>query len=158
MSMRSYTRVGLAIVACYGAGALGALFTDASVGSWYSSLEKPAYNPPAWLFAPVWLVLYGLMAAALVRVWDQDHHGEQMEGWVPLFFVHLVANAAWPIFFFGFHAILLAFIDILILAVAVLMLLTGAWGADRRAGYLLVPYFLWVCFALVLNLSIWWMN
>jgi tryptophan-rich sensory protein len=156
--MRSYVRVGLAILACYGAGLLASLFIDASAGSWYASLAKPEFTPPNWVFAPVWFVLYGCMAAALALVWLKDPLADDGTGWVPMFFAHLLANIAWTVFFFGFHAVFIAFICILVLAVAVLLLMCGAWEIDKRASLLLFPYLLWVLFALALNLSIWLVN
>jgi tryptophan-rich sensory protein len=77
---------------------------------------------------------------------------------VPLFFAHLLLNAAWTIFFFGFHAVLVALIDILILLCCIFLLICGAWEIDKRATYLLAPYFLWVLFATILNIAIWFLN
>ena len=158
MSMRSYVPIGLAFLVCYGAGFIGSFFVDAGAGSWYASLEKPFFTPPASVFAPVWLVLYGLMATALSIVWIKDPNAEDMTGWVPIFFIHLVANMAWTIFFFGFHTVFIALIDIFILVCMVLLLLCAAWRIDRRASYLLLPYLTWVLFALLLNITIWVMN
>jgi tryptophan-rich sensory protein len=156
--MSVYARIGIAILACYGAGLLGSLFMTADSLVWYDSLVKPFFTPPAWLFAPVWLVLYGCMSAALAIVWSHDPHASEWRGWVPLFLAHLTLNAAWTAFFFGFHVPLVAFVDILALIAVVSMLVAGAWEIDKRAAYLLLPYLAWISFAALLNISIWYLN
>ena len=156
--MRSYVRIVCSFIACFGAGALGSIFIDAGVGSWYAALDKPAFTPPAWLFPIVWFVIYALMSVALAIVWIKDPNAEDMSGWVPMFFAHLLANIAWIVFFFRLHVVLIAFIDILLLITAIIILICGALPIDRRASYLLMPYLAWVSYAAILNLSIWLMN
>lgn len=151
-------RAGIAVLACYGAGLLASIFISDGVGSWYDGITKPWFNPPNWVFAPVWIILYALMAAALTLVWARDPNAEHIRGWVPLFFAHLLLNAAWSMFFFGFHAVFVAMVDIGLLLFSVTLLVVGAWDIDRRASYLLMPYFAWVLFAAVLNVSIWYLN
>ena len=156
--MRSYMRIVLSFVICYGAALFASYFIDANVGSWYASLSKPFFVPPNYIFPIVWTVLYGVMAASLAIVWINDPSADEMTGWVPMFLVHLVPNIAWIIFFFGLHAVFIAFIDIVILFFAALILFFGAFEIDRRAAWLLLPYLLWLFFAAMLNLSIWLMN
>ncbi len=156
--MRSYIRMLLAILACYGAGFLSALFVEVGTGSWYDGLVKSSFMPDRWGIPLMALVVYGFMAASLWIVWENDPHVLQMRGWVPLFFAHLLLNASWAIFFFGFHAIFFALVDAVILAFAVMILLAGAWEIDRRAGYLLLPYFLWTIFIAYLTLHLWLIN
>ncbi len=150
--------MGMAILACYGAGLFGSLFIDASAGSWYDSLIKPFFIPPSWVFFYVWLILYGLMAGSLAIVWIKDPHADDFRGWVPMFFVHLLANMAWIIFFFGFHATFIALVDILILQLAVFLLFCGAYEIDRRASWLLLPYMIWLLFAFIINVAVWYLN
>lgn len=156
--MRSYVRAGVSVLACYGAGFIGSLFVTAASLSWYDGIAKPFFNPPAWLFAPVWLVLYGCMACALALMWRADPSAKEGVGWVPLFFAHLLLNAAWTVFFFGFHAVFFALIDIVILLWCIVLLCFGAIAVDRRAAYFLLPYMLWVAYATILNASIWYLN
>lgn len=156
--MRSFVRLGVSFLACYGAGFAGSLFTRDGMRAWYAALEKPSFMPPDWLFAPVWLVLYGCMALALYMVWEKDPLATEMRGWVPLFFAHLLLNAAWTIFFFGFYAIFIALIDITLLFFSVVLLVFGARDIDTRAMWLLIPYAAWVFFAAILNYLIWTMN
>lgn len=158
MNMRSYVRMGLSFLACYGAGFLGSLFVRSGSGAWYDALVKPALMSDKMTVIIVWLLVYGLMAVALWMVWEQDPLVEEMRGWVPLFFAHLLVNAAWPAFFFGFHAIFIALIDAIFLSFASLILLAGAWEIDKRAGYLLVPYALLLLFTTYLNLQVWLLN
>lgn len=156
--MNWFARLCVSVLACYSAGFLGSLFVSVSTGGWYDALTKPFFNPPNWLFAPVWFVLYACMAAALMLIWNKAYANEAAAGWVRLFFAHLLLNAAWTIFFFGFHAIFIALITILILIACIALLMLGAWEIDKRATYLLAPYLLWVLFATLLNASIWFLN
>jgi tryptophan-rich sensory protein len=148
----------VAILACYGAGLLGSIFVSADTAAWYQSLQKPFFTPPNWLFAPVWLVLFGLMAASLTIIWNKDPNAQDARGWVPLFFTHLLLNAAWTMFFFGLHALLISLIEIALLLAAIVILMCGAFEIDKRAGYLLIPYLLWVSFAALLNGALWYLN
>lgn len=158
MNMRSFMRLGISLLASYGAGFLGSIFVQDGVRIWYASLAKPFFTPPDWVFGAVWVALYGLIAIALWLVWERDPHARDLRGWVPLFFAHLLLNAAWSIFFFGFHAILVAFVDVILLFWCVLMLTLGAREIDSRAFWLLLPYCVWVFYAMVLNGVIWMMN
>jgi len=150
--------MSLSFLACYGAGFLSSLFVQTGTGSWYDGLAKPSLTPDKLMIVLIWLVLYGLMAIALWRVWERDPQVEEMRGWVPLFFAHLLLNAAWAGFFFGFHAIFIALIDAIVLAFACIIIAFGAWEIDKRAGYLLVPYVLWILFTTYINLQLWLLN
>lgn len=158
MNMRSLVRFGVSLSACFGAGLLGSLFLTSTSSSWFDTLNKPSFYPPTWVFAPVWMLLYLLMAIALTLMWHSDPYAKEGRGWVPLFFAHLLVNASWTVFFFGYHAIFIALIDIFVLWWCIVLLYCGAVNVDRRASWLLVPYFLWVSFALVLNASLWYLN
>ena len=148
----------MSFVACFGAAFIGFLFVDSSVTSWYAALKKPALTPPDMTFAVVWTILYVLMALALALVWTQNPPKELTHGWVRFFFVQLLFNATFTVFFFGFHAVLIAFVDLLFLGFIVTSLIACAGQVDRRAGYLLTPYILWILFAMYLTLGIWFLN
>jgi tryptophan-rich sensory protein len=142
---------------CYGAAAVGGLSTAGAVKDWYLALAKPPWTPPAWVFGPVWTVLYGMMAAAAWLIWRQRH---QRRVAVPiiLFAVQLALNSAWSPLFFGLRHPGLALADIVLLWLA---LAATVWLFLKRrlvAGVLLAPYLLWVSFAAALNLAIWRMN
>ena len=126
-------------------------------GEWYASLNKPSWNPPSWIFGPVWTFLYISMAVAAWLVWKQGGWKSQRRA-LSLYGVQLMLNAAWTPLFFGLHLPGWAFLEILLLLAAVVATLLAFWKASRIAGGLLVPYLLWVSFASVLNGTLWWMN
>jgi benzodiazapine receptor len=121
---------------------------------WYAALAKPSFNPPPWLFGPVWTVLYVLIAVAGWRVFTRERAGAPMKFW----WAQLALNFLWSPVFFGAHRIGLALVVILLLLAAILAFIAAAWRADRLAASLFVPYAAWVAFASVLNGAIWMMN
>ncbi|MFA5914229.1 MAG: TspO/MBR family protein [Burkholderiales bacterium] len=145
------------LVLCLAVAALGGAATASSVGNWYPTLAKPAFNPPNWIFAPVWTALYFMMAVAGWRVWRRD--GLRRARWaLTLFALQLALNLAWSILFFGMHSIGAALIEIVVLLLAILATALAFWRRDRAAGMLFVPYAAWVAFAAVLNAAIWRLN
>jgi tryptophan-rich sensory protein len=119
-------------------------------GEWYAQLAKPAFNPPGWIFGPVWTVLYVFIAIAGWRVWQRDRAGWAMKFW----WTQLVLNFLWSPIFFAAHQIGLAHVVILLLLVAILAFITTSGRQDRVAAWLFVPYAVWVAFASALNASI----
>ncbi len=140
--------IGAAVVA----GAIGSWATIENVRTWFPLLQKPAWNPPAWLFAPVWTTLYILMGVAIWRVWRAD--GPASPRLVRLYFGQLFFNALWSVLFFGLKQPAWALADILVLWVLLVWLQAGLWRNDRLAGALWLPYVLWVSFATALNAAI----
>ena len=128
-----------------------------STGGWYASLVKPAWNPPNWIFGPVWTLLYGMMAVAAWLVWQRGGWTGQRRP-LCLYLLQWALNALWTPLFFGLRRPGLAFGEITVLALAVPATLAAFWKVRRLAGALLVPYALWVLFAAVLNFTIWWLN
>ena len=122
--------------------------------AWFSALAKPAFMPPTWLFAPVWSALYFLMAIAAWRVYRIDG----LRATIVLWFVQLVANAAWTPLFFGLHRVDLALIDIALLIVLIVATTIAFFRRDRLAGALMIPYLAWVGFATALTFAIWKLN
>jgi translocator protein len=122
--------------------------------AWFAELAKPSFNPPGWIFGPVWTLLYVLMAVAAWRVYRQKGVDISIGAWV----AQLVLNAAWSPLFFGMHRIELALIDIVILDLIVTTTIVLFFRRDRVAGWLMVPYLAWISFATVLNASIWQLN
>ena len=136
-------------------GASGTLFTEPAIPTWYDALVKPSFNPPNWLFAPVWTTLYIAMAVAAWRVWKiTGLKSPEMTVW----FVQLALNAIWTPLFFGAHLLLLALVEMALLWLAILATLILFWRRDRIAGLLFVPYLAWVSFAFTLNLALWRLN
>lgn len=139
-------------------GGLSGIATARGVETWYPTLVKPSFNPPAWVFGPTWTVLYLLMGVALFLVWRQGWDTPGVKLALGLFAVQLVLNALWSIIFFGMHSPGWAFAEILLLWLAILATLWAFWRVEPAAGWLLVPYLAWVSFAAVLNGSIWILN
>jgi len=154
----SPARSGLAL-----AGWLAVTFTAAAMGGfflpgeWYARLQKPAWNPPNWLFGPVWTALYTIMAVAVWLVWRRGGFAGQRVALL-LFLLQLLFNALWSPLFFGLHRPGLAFVDLLLLWLALLATVAAFGEARRLAGAMLLPYLAWVTFAGALNFAIWRLN
>ncbi len=152
--------IGLAgfIAICLLTGALGGWVTSQSVIEWYPTLNKPAWNPPAWVFAPVWTTLYVMMAVAAWLVWKETPRGSHLRPALVLFFVQLALNCLWSFLFFGARSPGWAFIDIVVLLAALAATTAAFFKHSKLAGALLLPYLAWVSFAAVLNFTIWKLN
>lgn len=157
-SQRSGVRLAFGLAAwlalCFGAASLGAFFMP---GEWYATLKKPSWNPPGWIFGPVWSALYVLMAVAAWLVWQRGGFAAQRRP-LALFLVQLALNAAWTPLFFGLHWPGLAFAEIVLLWLAIAATLAAFRPVSRTAAWLLVPYLAWVSFAAVLNFTLWRLN
>ncbi len=140
------------IGAAFIAGAIGSWATFPNVRDWFPLLQKPSWNPPGWLFGPVWTTLYVLMGLAIWRAWRAG--GPAASRLVRLYFVQLFFNALWSVLFFGLKQPAWALADILVLWGLLIWLQVGLWRSDRLAGALWVPYVLWVSFATALNAAI----
>jgi tryptophan-rich sensory protein len=142
----------LFLVVVIGAGLL--IGTLAAPGPWYEGLNKPPFNPPDWLFAPVWTLLYVLIAVAGWRTFLRDPGSRVMYIW----YAQMALNWIWSPLFFGLHLLWTAFAVILALFYLVLNFIGGTWRKDRSAALMFVPYALWVGFAALLNLSLAFLN
>jgi tryptophan-rich sensory protein len=142
---------------CFAASALGAL-ASRDAGAFYAALTRPAWSPPAWLFGPVWSVLFLTMAVAAWLVWRVPHAGRWKSMALALFVAQLVANALWSWLFFAWHLGGAAFADVLLLWLLVAATIAAFWRIQPVAGMLLVPYLLWVTFASALNWALWQAN
>jgi benzodiazapine receptor len=145
--------VVLLLIVCAVAAA-GATVTFPKLATWYAALNKPAFNPPEWVFAPVWAALYGLMAVAAWRVWEAPGAPSEKRGALAHFAIQLMLNALWPLVFFGLRRPVSGLIVMLVLLVAVGTTLRRFYLIDRLAGLLLLPYLAWIAFATVLNAAI----
>lgn len=154
----NYIRLIVSIVLCQSAGMIAAILTAQSVQTWYPTLLKPSFNPPNWLFGPVWIVLYLMMGIALYLIWQRSGTGQNVQTAVIFFIIQLVLNAAWSLIFFGLQSPFWAFVEIVALWIAILITIILFREISRTASYLLVPYILWVTFAAILNFSIWRLN
>ena len=156
---RMHDLFGLAvfIALCLGVSAVGALVTATSVTTWYTTLNKPAFNPPDWVFAPVWTLLYLVIAVAGWRVWRLRRlAGARRE--MAAYAAQLILNLGWSLLFFGAHSIGVAFGEIVLLLAVIIVNAMMFWRVDRLAGWLLTPYAAWVGFAVALNFALWRLN
>lgn len=142
---------------CLAVGALGGWVTADSVKTWYTTINKPSFTPPNWVFGPVWTALYVLMGVAAWRVWCKARPN-QLRVPLALFAVQLALNLAWSVVFFGAHRIGGAVVVIVGLEAAILATMVAFRRIDGPAALLLAPYALWVAFAAVLNIAVWQLN
>ncbi len=152
--MRQALSLFVSLVLAYSAALIGSLFTADAVTTWYATLVKPVLSPPNWLFAPVWTVLYALMAIAAWRIYEKRNVHRESRRLLRVYGAHLAVNAFWSIAFFGLHDPLVAFIVIVVLWLMIVYVAMGFYRIDRTAGLLFLPYLAWVSFASYLNLSI----
>lgn len=142
------------LLLCFGAAGMGAAFAP---GDWYAALNKPSWNPPGWLFGPVWTVLYAMMATAAWLVWKEGGWNKQREPLL-LFLGQLALNALWSPLFFGLQNPAVAFVEIVFLWLAIVATMRFFLPVNRAATLLLAPYLAWVSFASFLNFTIWQLN
>ena len=145
------------VALCLAILAIGGWVTADSVGTWYRTLQKPVFNPPDWVFAPVWTLLYLMIALAGWRVWRRVGLSGARAGMVA-YLAQLALNLAWSFLFFGDRMIGIALAEIVLLLVSIGFNAVLFWRIDRLAGWLLVPYAAWVAFACVLNFALWRLN
>lgn len=137
-------------------GGIGAFFTISSVQSWYLTINRPSWNPPNWLFGPVWTLLYFLMGIASFLIWKSEHPDRKKL--MTLYFVQLFLNGLWSPAFFGAQSPMLGLVVILPLWMMILACIIHFKMVSKWASILMVPYLLWVSFATALNAAIWWLN
>jgi len=144
----------LAIVT-YSASFIGGIVTYSSKEPWYSSLVKSNLNPPDWVFAPVWTTLYLFMTVAIWLAWHKNRRNVNL---IYYYLIHLLFNTTWSIVFFFFHNIFLALINLIILILFIIFLMLQYKKISQLSYYLMIPYLLWCCYALILNLSLFVLN
>jgi len=156
---KNILRLAAAIAISEFAGIVGSVFTTPSITTWYASLNKPALNPPSWVFAPVWTTLFLFMGVAAYLVWVRPNiKDRQRRTALTVFGVQLALNTLWSILFFGLHNPFAAFVEIIFMWLAILTTIILFHKISRAAAWLLVPYILWVTFASYLNFSLWRLN
>lgn len=149
--------MGLCVLGCELAGASGAVFTASSVSGWYASLNKPYYNPPSWIFGPVWTILFALMGVSLYLILGMKND-EKRKRAINLFVYQFILNVLWSLLFFGLKQPWLAYVDIVGLWILIFLTIKSFLKLNKTAGWLLYPYLAWVSFASLLNLSVAFLN
>ena len=148
----------ISIVACEGAGGIGAIFTRNAISTWYAGLKKPAFTPPNSVFGPIWVTLYLLMGIAVFMVWREGLAQEGVRIAFIVFWVQLALNVLWSAIFFGLKSLLGGMVLILLLWIAILVNIAKFFGVSPIAGGLLIPYIVWVSIAANLNVRVWILN
>ncbi len=157
--MNKYVKILIFVLTCVAIGYLSGQVTQSSIKTWYPDLVKPSFNPPNWIFAPVWGLLYIMMGIAAGLVWSRiDFEREAVRKALIFFVIQLALNSLWSFLFFGLKNPMLAGIEIVLLWLMIYETYIKFGKIDKIAGYLFIPYILWVSFASVLNGSIWWLN
>ena len=151
---KTYLRIAIAVVACMLVGALSGFATQSSVDTWYATLTKPSFNPPNWVFGPVWTALYILMGIAAGIVWGHGFYHKWVKTALYIFGFQLLFNASWSIVFFGLQSPLPALVILVLLLVLIVLTILRFNIVNRTAAVLMVPYLLWVLFAGILNFKI----
>lgn len=158
MDLKEAGKLILAIIICNLAGAIGSIFTFASIPTWYATLIKPEFNPPNWVFGPVWTTLYILMGISLYLIWKQYEKRKNAKPALTVFSIQLILNSLWSILFFGMQSPLYGLLCIIPLWASIALMIVRFYPLSRNAALLQIPYLLWVSFATVLNASIWMLN
>jgi len=159
VKLNNFFKLIVSILLCQAVGIGGAFFTSPAVSSsWYRALEKPALNPPSWVFSPVWITLYFLMGVALFLVWRASGERRKIKMALSVFGIQLFFNALWSVIFFGWQNLGWALADIVALGLAIVWTIFVFRKISKTAGYLLAPYLLWVGFAGYLNYALWILN
>ena len=157
--MNKITRILTVVVTCLVVGYFSGMVTRSAIITWYPTLVKPSFNPPNWIFAPVWSMLYVMMGVAAGLVWNRiDFDKENVKKALTFFAIQLALNALWSYLFFGLKNPMLAGVEVVLLWLMIFETYSKFLKINKIAGYLFIPYLLWVSFASVLNISIWWLN
>jgi len=154
MTKNKYLSLFLILLITFIASAIGGFTTTSFKEPWYSEIILPNFNPPSWVFAPVWTTLYIMMSVAIWRIWISTFELKLLK----LYFIHLFFNATWSIVFFGFHKIGFALINLIIILIFIIILMQRYLIRDKISFYLMIPYFLWSIYALILNSTIFILN
>lgn len=157
--MSKSLRIVYIVVICLAVGYLSSLITQSSITTWYPTIKKPFFNPPNWVFAPVWTILYVMMGIAAGLVWDKlEENKELVKKGLFLFTIQLLLNLLWTYLFFGLQNILLALLEIVLLLLIIYETYLVFKKIDNTAGKLFIPYIAWVVFATILTIFIYFLN
>ena len=154
MTKNKYFSFIIILLITFAAPAIGSYATSTFKEPWYSEIILPSFNPPSWVFAPVWSSLYLMMSLAIWKIWINTFDIKLLK----IYFVHILFNSTWTIVFFGFHQIGLALLNLIIILIFILILMKEFFKKDKISFYLMVPYISWSSYALVLNTAIFLLN
>ena len=154
MLKNKYLSFILILALTFSASLIGSIVTSTFKEPWYSTIILPSFNPPSWVFAPVWSTLYLFMSIAAWKVWI-NHFDKRI---LKIYFIHIIFNASWSIIFFGFHLIGLALINLFIILLFIIFLLKNYYTKDKFSFALMIPYLIWSAYAFILNCAIFYYN
>ena len=154
MTKNKYLSLAIIILITFLAPTIGSYATSAFKEPWYSQLILPSFNPPSWVFAPVWTTLYLLMSLAIWKIWTNTFNSKLLK----IYFVHIFFNSTWTVVFFGFHQIGLALLNLIIILIFIIILMREYFTKDKISFFLMTPYLIWSSYALVLNSAIFLLN
>jgi tryptophan-rich sensory protein len=159
MKLSNTIKFLISIIVPVGIGAVSGLFTSSNVKTWFVTVAKPSFNPPSWIFAPVWTTLYFMMGFALFLIWKNETVQKSVkQKAILLFAIQMILNFLWSFIFFQQHEIGWALVDIILLWIFILLTIFSFAPISKTAAWLLVPYISWVSFATILNFAIWQLN
>ena len=154
MTKNKYLSFAIILLITFVAPIIGSYATSAFKEPWYSEIILPSFNPPTWIFAPVWTTLYVLMSVSIWRIWTNTFNSKLLK----IYFIHIFFNSTWTVVFFGFHLIGLASLNLVIILIFIVILMSEYFSKDKISFYLMIPYLFWSGYALVLNISIFLLN
>ena len=154
MTKNKYLSLAIITLITFLAPAIGSYATSAFKEPWYSQLILPSFNPPSWVFAPVWSTLYILMSLAIWKIWSKTFNSKILK----IYFIHIFFNSTWTVVFFGFHQIGLALLNLIIILIFIIILTKEYFTKDKISFILMIPYLSWSGYALILNSSIFLLN
>jgi translocator protein len=154
MTKNKYLSLLLILLITFIASAIGGFVTSSFKEPWYSEIILPSFNPPSWVFAPIWTTLYLMMSIAIWKIWNIFFDKKIIK----IYFVHLFFNSTWSVVFFGLHNIGLALINLMIILIFIVILMRIYFYKNKVSFYLMIPYFFWSFYALILNSSIFLLN
>ena len=159
MKLNNSIKLIIDIIIPVAVGAISGFFTSSNVNTWFPTIVKPSFNPPSWLFAPVWTTLYVMMGIALFLVWKNESVAKSLKQKAIIFFaIQMTLNFLWSFTFFEMHEIGWAVVNILLLWIFIIATIFSFAPISKTAAWLLVPYISWVSFASILNIAIWQLN
>ncbi len=156
--MNVYLKFFISVLTCLSIGGVSGFITSTEIPTWYVAVIKPSFNPPNWIFGPVWTTLYILMAISFWLIWKSDTESSIKNRAMTFFVIQLILNFFWSIIFFSLHQLGFALIEISLMWIFILFSIISFYPISKTASFLLIPYLLWVSFASVLNFAIWKLN
>jgi translocator protein len=158
ITVNNGVKLVISLAACISVGLIGSILTRGSISTWYTFLQKPAFSPPNWVYAPVWFLLYILMGISAFLVWRMGMKQFHVREGLVIFLIQLILNTFWSFAFFGLKSTIAGLLVIVPLWTAILLTIINFYRISRTASLLLLPYILWVSFATALNFSIYLLN